>query len=86
MMECEIFWSISIGQENKGVDVIARLRSSATIPASNEPGSRACEDIYKKDIEDVTKLLDQAVKDKTVTSDQKDSILKKMNENLAKLN
>lgn len=41
---------------------------------------------YKKDIEDVTKLLDQAVKDKTVTSDQKDSILKKMNENLAKLN
>lgn len=41
---------------------------------------------YKKDIEDVTKLLDQAVKDKTVTLDQKDSILKKMNENLTKLN
>jgi len=41
---------------------------------------------YKKDIEDVTKLLDQAVKDKTVTLDQKDSILKKMNENLEKLN
>ena len=41
---------------------------------------------YKKDIEDVTKLLDQAVQDKTVTSDQKDSILKKMNENLEKLN
>ena len=41
---------------------------------------------YKKDIEDVTKLLDQAVKDKTVTPEQKESILKKMNENLAKLN
>lgn len=40
---------------------------------------------YKKDIEEVTKLLDQAVKDKTVTLEQKDSILKKMNENLAKL-
>ena len=48
MMECEIFRSISIGQENKGVDVIDRLRSSASIPASNEPGSCACEDIYKK--------------------------------------
>ena len=85
MMECEIFRSISIGQENKGVDVIDRLRSSASTPAS-KPGSRAYEDIYKKDIEDVTKLLDQAVKDKTVTLDQKDSILKKMNENLEKLN
>lgn len=41
---------------------------------------------YKKDIEDVTKLLEQAVKDKTVTPEQKESILKKMNENLTKLN
>lgn len=40
---------------------------------------------YKKDIEEVTKLLDRAVKEKTVTLEQKDSILKKMNENLANL-
>ena len=41
---------------------------------------------YKKDMGEVTKLLDQAVKDKTVTSEQKEAILKKMNENLANLN
>ena len=41
---------------------------------------------YKKDIEEVTKFLDQAVKDKTITSEQKEAILKKMNENLANLN
>ena len=41
---------------------------------------------YRKDMEEVTKLLAQAVKDKTVTSEQKEAILKKMNENLANLN
>lgn len=60
MTEFLISQSISIGQENKGVDVIARLRFSASVPASNGPGSRACEDIYKKDIEDVCFLIKSA--------------------------
>ena len=43
-------------------------------------------DTYRKDIEEVTSIVNQAVHDGFLNSDQRTSILNKMNENMAKLN
>jgi hypothetical protein len=66
----------------KREDLIAKLRDGKSIADVAKDQSKSVDDVKKAITDGVTKELDQAVTDKKLTSDQRDKILKELNEHL----
>jgi hypothetical protein len=66
----------------KREDLISKLRDGKSIADVAKDQNKSLDDVKKAITDGVTKELDQAVTDKKLTSDQRDKILKELNEHL----
>jgi hypothetical protein len=66
----------------KREDLVSKLRDGKSIADVAKDQSKSLDDVKKAITDGVTKELDQAVTDKKLTSDQRDKILKELDEHL----